>query len=150
MKACLNMKRALLFLISCLCLAKEVMGSSRNYSAASSIRPKVVNIGALFTFNSIIGRSAGPALTAAIRDVNSDSSILNGTKLNLILQDTNCSGFIGTVEGIENLHLCSFLEFVLSFLLISTKETDNVCCLLLLWRMLDLVPINKNGNFFWQ
>lgn len=100
METCLFMKRALLFLISCLCLAKEVMGSSGN-SSASSTRPKVVNIGALFTFNSIIGKSAGPAITAAIHDVNSDSSILNGTKLNLILQDTNCSGFLGTVEGIK-------------------------------------------------
>lgn len=76
----------------------EVMGNARN-SSATSVRPKVINIGALFTFNSTIGKSAGPALSAAIRDVNSDSSILNGTKLNLILQDTNCSGFLGTFEG---------------------------------------------------
>ncbi|KAG6419555.1 hypothetical protein SASPL_121777 [Salvia splendens] len=103
MKACLYMKRALVFLISCLCVTMEAMGNARNSSASStsSVSPKVLNIGALFTFNSTIGRSAGPALTAAIRDVNSDSSILNGTKLNLILQDTNCSGFLGTFEAMQ-------------------------------------------------
>ncbi|KAL1560782.1 glutamate receptor 3.4-like isoform X1 [Salvia divinorum] len=102
MKACLYMKRALVFLISCLCVTMEAMGNASNSSASSSsVSPKVLNIGALFTFNSTIGRSAGPALTAAIRDVNSDSSILNGTKLNLILQDTNCSGFLGTFEAMQ-------------------------------------------------
>uniref|UniRef100_A0A2N9EGP5 Receptor ligand binding region domain-containing protein n=1 Tax=Fagus sylvatica TaxID=28930 RepID=A0A2N9EGP5_FAGSY len=77
----------------------SVMGGSGNASVSSSI-PSVVNVGALFTLNSVIGRSAQPAIKAAIDDVNSDSSVLPETKLKLILHDTNCSGFLGTVEGI--------------------------------------------------
>lgn len=75
-----------------------VMGISRN-STGSSSNPSVVNIGVLFTLDSVIGRSAQPAILAAVDDVNADNTILSGTKLNLILHDTNCSGFLGTVEG---------------------------------------------------
>ncbi|XP_020589698.1 glutamate receptor 3.4-like isoform X2 [Phalaenopsis equestris] len=64
-------------------------------------RPRVVNIGALFTFNSTIGRAAGPAIQLAVEDVNADSSILGGTRLNVIAQDTKCSGFLGTVEALK-------------------------------------------------
>ncbi|KAL2474180.1 Glutamate receptor 3.4 [Forsythia ovata] len=78
----------------------EVIGITGNATALSA-RPRVVNVGALFTLNSAIGRSAKPALFAAVDDINSDSSILKGTKLNVILQDTNCSGFIGTVEAMQ-------------------------------------------------
>lgn len=68
-------------------------------AASASSRPEVVNIGALFTFNSIIGRAAMPAINLAVEDVNADPTILVGTKLNVIIQDTNCSGFVGTIEG---------------------------------------------------
>ncbi|KAH6780520.1 glutamate receptor 3.4 [Perilla frutescens var. hirtella] len=77
------------------------MGSAGNSSDASGRLPRVINIGALLTFNSTIGKSAMPALTVGIEDVNSDTRILKGTKLNLILQDTNCSGFLGTVEAMQ-------------------------------------------------
>ncbi|KAJ3679388.1 hypothetical protein LUZ60_017399 [Juncus effusus] len=60
-----------------------------------------VNLGALFTFNSTIGRAARRAIELAIEDVNSDRTILAGTKLNLIAQDTNCSGFLGTIEAFQ-------------------------------------------------
>lgn len=92
----LKMKRALVFLISCLWVAMEVIGKTGNLSDGGAT---VVNVGSLFTFNSAIGRSAEPALLAAIEDVNSDTSILKDATLNLIVQDTNCSGFLGTVEG---------------------------------------------------
>ncbi|KAA8524663.1 hypothetical protein F0562_011086 [Nyssa sinensis] len=78
----------------------EVMGKTGNASGSSS-RPSVVNIGSLFTLNSVIGRSAKPAILAAVDDVNSDSSVLAGTKLNLIMHDTNCSGFLGTIEALQ-------------------------------------------------
>lgn len=93
------MKRSLLLVIFCMWVPMSVMGGSGNASVSSSI-PSVVNVGALFTLNSVIGRSAQPAIKAAIDDVNSDSSVLPETKLKLILHDTNCSGFLGTVEGI--------------------------------------------------
>ncbi|KAK1396089.1 Glutamate receptor [Heracleum sosnowskyi] len=74
----------------------EVM--SRN---ASSVKLQVVNIGALFTANSVIGRSVKPSIMAAVDDVNFDSGILQGRQLNLIIRDTNCSGFLGTIEALQ-------------------------------------------------
>lgn len=74
-----------------------VIGVPKNITTSSN--PKVLNVGVLFTFDSVIGRSAQPAILAAMDDINADNDILQGTKLNLILHDTNCSGFLGTVEG---------------------------------------------------
>lgn len=93
------MRSAVYILVLCMWVPMEVMGITGKANSSSS-RPTVVNFGALFTLNSVIGRSAKPAIAAAVNDVNSDPTILKGTKLNLILHDTNCSGFIGTVEGI--------------------------------------------------
>ncbi|KAI8009988.1 Glutamate receptor 3.4 [Camellia lanceoleosa] len=78
----------------------KVMGRTGNASVSSS-KSNVVNIGALYTFNSVIGRSAKPGIEAAVDDVNSDSTVLVGMKLNLILHDTNYSGFLGTVEATD-------------------------------------------------
>ncbi|KAK6784975.1 hypothetical protein RDI58_018430 [Solanum bulbocastanum] len=107
MEAYLQRNRVFLLLISWIWVPLAVLGGTGNNTTkatsplSSFSRPKVVNVGALFTANSVIGRSAGPALVAAINDVNSDSSILRGTKLNLIFQDTNCSGFVGTVDALQ-------------------------------------------------
>ncbi|XP_074304463.1 glutamate receptor 3.4-like [Silene latifolia] len=83
-----------------------VGGKAQNENVSTSVtlsspRPKSVNIGALFTFNSVIGRALRPAIAAAVDDVNSNSNILNGTRLNLIFHDTNCSGFLGTIEALQ-------------------------------------------------
>nr|GEW28696.1 glutamate receptor 3.4-like [Tanacetum cinerariifolium] len=79
-----------------------VNGITRNTTFPSSSRiPNVVNVGALFTVNSVIGRSVKPAIAAAIHDVNSSPTILRETKLNLISYDTNCSGFLGTIEALQ-------------------------------------------------
>ncbi|KAJ7981301.1 Glutamate receptor [Quillaja saponaria] len=91
--------RRLFFLFICMWVPMEVVGKAGNGSVSS--RPSVVNIGALFTVDSVIGRSAKPAVLAAIDDVNSDESILSGIKLNIILLDTNCSGFLGTIEALQ-------------------------------------------------
>ncbi|KAB2613632.1 glutamate receptor 3.4-like [Pyrus ussuriensis x Pyrus communis] len=92
--------RTLLTLILCMWVSMQVMAGTEN-ATHSSARPRSLNIGALFTFNSVIGRAAKPAILAAIDDVNSDQSVLRGTKLKIILHDTNCSGFLGTVEALE-------------------------------------------------
>ncbi|KAM7498284.1 hypothetical protein LguiA_022698 [Lonicera macranthoides] len=94
--------RILSLLLSSLCtwVPMVVMGRTGNITASNS-RPGVVNVGSLFTMNSVIGRSVKPAIVAAIDDVNSDSTVLPGTKLNLISHDTNCSGFLGTIEALE-------------------------------------------------
>uniref|UniRef100_A0A2P2JPH6 Glutamate receptor n=1 Tax=Rhizophora mucronata TaxID=61149 RepID=A0A2P2JPH6_RHIMU len=94
-----SMARTVLLFIIGICLPMEVIGGAGN--ASSSSAPNVVNIGALFTSDSVIGRAARPAIAAAIDDVNSHSSILPGTKLNVIFHDTNCSGFLGTMEAMQ-------------------------------------------------
>lgn len=62
-------------------------------------RPAVVNIGAIFTFGSINGRVAKIAMSAAVEDVNSDPSILGGSKLVLSTHDSNYNGFLGIIGG---------------------------------------------------
>lgn len=62
-------------------------------------RPATVNIGAVFTHNSTIGRVAKVAIQVAVNDINSNSSVLGGTKLNLILEDSACNVFIGSIGG---------------------------------------------------
>lgn len=68
--------------------------------AAAAARSVSVSVGALFTFNSTIGRAARLAIELAAEDVNADPSVLNGTRMAVLTQDTNCSGFLGTVEGL--------------------------------------------------
>lgn len=68
-------------------------------SSNSSSRPAVVHIGAIFTFDSTIGRVAKLAIEEAVKDVNTNSSILHGTKLVVHMRSSNCSGFLGMVQG---------------------------------------------------
>jgi hypothetical protein len=64
-----------------------------------STRPDVVNVGAILSYKSIIGKVVKVAIEAAVEDVNSDSTVLAGTKIELTMQDSNYSGFMGIVEG---------------------------------------------------
>lgn len=102
--------KSLLFL-SMWVLLGAADGAGKN---ASTLRPSIVNIGALFTYDSVIGRSAQPAILAAIDDVNSDPHLLPGMRLNLVVHNTNCSGFLGTVEGILQDPSAAFRTYVLS------------------------------------
>ena len=77
-------------------------------------RPAVVNLGAVFTFDSVIGRPAKVAMEAAVSDVNSDPRILNGTKLNLITGDAKCNVFIGSIAS-NFLILLSVFILVIAF-----------------------------------
>jgi ionotropic glutamate receptor len=79
-------------------IAGGAIADSQN-STNDISRPTEVRIGALFTFDSVIGRAVKPAIELAVADVNADPSVLSGTKLNVLMQDTNCSGFVGTIEG---------------------------------------------------
>ncbi|XP_078167543.1 glutamate receptor 3.5-like isoform X1 [Carex rostrata] len=85
----------LLFLIS---LSLAIITRSQNSNPQNITS---VNIGALYTYNSIIGRAARLAIELALEDVNSDRTILPNTKLNVISQDTNCSGFLATIEALQ-------------------------------------------------
>jgi glutamate receptor, ionotropic, plant len=59
-----------------------------------------VHIGALFTFDSVIGKAVRPAIELAVADVNTDPSILLGDQIECYA-GANCSCFIGTVEGLN-------------------------------------------------
>uniref|UniRef100_A0A1D1Z2R1 Glutamate receptor n=1 Tax=Anthurium amnicola TaxID=1678845 RepID=A0A1D1Z2R1_9ARAE len=93
-----NMASVVLSLLYFLIASMGVLGTG---DKNTSSRPSVVNIGALFTFNSTIGRVARAAIEAAVDDVNQNSSILVGTRLNVVMEDTNCSGFLGIVEALQ-------------------------------------------------
>ncbi|KAI5320375.1 hypothetical protein L3X38_040083 [Prunus dulcis] len=71
-------------------------GGSTNVST----RPEFVNVGAVFSFNSIVGKVAKVAIEAAIEDVNSDPAVLGGTKMIVQMQDSNYSGFLGIIEAV--------------------------------------------------
>ncbi|KAF5747248.1 Glutamate receptor 3.3 isoform 4 [Tripterygium wilfordii] len=71
------------------------------YCSNVTSRPDIVNVGAIFTFASTIGRVAKVAIQEAVKDVNSDPNILRGTKLHVIMQNSNCSGFLGMVEALR-------------------------------------------------
>lgn len=43
------------------------------------------------------------AIDAAVDDVNSNPSVLKGSKLVVTKSDTNCDGFLGTIEGIVSI-----------------------------------------------
>ncbi|MQL97355.1 hypothetical protein Taro_030044 [Colocasia esculenta] len=72
-------------------------GGNRKFSS----RPAAVNLGAIFNFNSTNGRAAMVAIKAAMDDINSNSSILRGTKLVITMEDSNYSGFLGIVEALR-------------------------------------------------
>lgn len=63
-----------------------------------STRPRTVTIGAIFSFNSTIGKVAKVAIQAAVDDVNSSSQVLNGTNLSITMQDCQ-SGFLGIIQS---------------------------------------------------
>lgn len=89
------MNIALLLLFMVLCDGSSSSGLVTNVTT----RPKVLNIGSIFTFDSVIGKIAKQAITIAVEDVNSNPHILNGTKLSLKMQNTKSSDFLGIVEG---------------------------------------------------
>lgn len=65
---------------------------------SDSERPQVVNIGAVFTFNSLIGKVIKVAMDAAVEDVNASPNILNTTTLKIIMHDTKFNGFMSIME----------------------------------------------------
>ena len=64
-----------------------------------STRPSVVKVGAILAYKSTIGKVAKVAIEAAIEDVNSDPTVLAGTKIQLTMHDSHYNGFLGIVES---------------------------------------------------
>ncbi|XP_073140260.1 glutamate receptor 3.3-like [Henckelia pumila] len=76
-------------------------GESNGLSANASSRPKIVNVGAILTLDSTIGKVAKIAIEEAVKDVNANSSVLSGTTLVVHIRNTNCSGFLGLIEALR-------------------------------------------------
>ncbi|KAK7402036.1 hypothetical protein VNO78_13981 [Psophocarpus tetragonolobus] len=71
------------------------------FGVAHCRRPDSVNIGVVFAFDSVIGRVAKEAMEMAVSDVNMDPTVLNGTKLNLIMKDSMCNAFLGSIGAFQ-------------------------------------------------
>ncbi|CDP07274.1 unnamed protein product [Coffea canephora] len=82
-------------------LSSGVFSSHGLTGNVSSTRPAVVNVGAIFSFDSTIGRVAKIAIQEAVKDVNSNSTLLPGTKLVVKMRTSNCSGFVGMVGALQ-------------------------------------------------
>ncbi|CAA7022011.1 unnamed protein product [Microthlaspi erraticum] len=68
---------------------------------ASSSRPPVIKVGALFGLNTMYGQIANIALKAAEEDVNSDPSFLGGSKLSILMSDAKRSGFLSIMGALQ-------------------------------------------------
>ncbi|KAK9164896.1 hypothetical protein Scep_000087 [Stephania cephalantha] len=64
-------------------------------------RPALVNIGSIFTFDTINGKVAKIAMDAAVEDVNADPNVLVGSKLVITPCDVNFSGFLGIIGALK-------------------------------------------------
>lgn len=98
-----NCERMVGFLVILICCLSQLnVNAQISGNASSKIqRPSSVKVGTLLTFDSVIGRASLPAIQAAVADVNADNTVLRGTELRLVPQDTNCSGFLGTIEALQ-------------------------------------------------
>eukprot|EP00250_Pteridium_aquilinum_P014745 c22172_g1_i1 orf=3-2435(-) len=87
-------------LVYCLTLVASCCLAS--YSAPSSPAPFPSNlkIGALFAYNSTIGKVAEQMLQLAIQNVNNDSDLLPGIELQLELADSACDPIQGSASAV--------------------------------------------------
>lgn len=66
-----------------------------------ALTPEVVQVGAIFTLNTLNGKVASIAMRAAEDDINSDPSILGGRKLSILIHDSNFSGFLAIIGALQ-------------------------------------------------
>ncbi|PON60405.1 Ionotropic glutamate receptor [Parasponia andersonii] len=72
-----------------------------NTNVSNTRIPSVIHVGAILSFESVISKVARVAIEAAVDDVNSDPTVLGGAQLNVTMQDTNYSGFLGILEALK-------------------------------------------------
>jgi hypothetical protein len=72
--------------------------------------PSVVPIGALVSYETLIGRVARKAIQMAVEDINRDKHLLKGSKLELQMVDTYCNAFQGAAGGKSRLIVCNDLH----------------------------------------
>ncbi|KAK7272295.1 hypothetical protein RJT34_28798 [Clitoria ternatea] len=68
---------------------------------AHSGKPTSVNIGAVFAFDTVIGRVAKVAMEMAIADIKADPRVLKGTELKLVMKDAMCNAFLGSIGAFQ-------------------------------------------------
>ncbi|CAH2051473.1 unnamed protein product [Thlaspi arvense] len=68
---------------------------------ASSSRPPVIKVGAIFGLNTMYGQIASIAFKAAEEDVNADPSFLRGSKLRILINDAKRSGFLSIMGALQ-------------------------------------------------
>ncbi|KAB2047780.1 Glutamate receptor 3.2 -like protein [Gossypium arboreum] len=71
------------------------------FSEEAALGPNVVNVGAIFSFDTINGKVAKVAMKAAEDDINSDPGILGGRKLSVALHDSNYSSFLSFIGALQ-------------------------------------------------
>lgn len=83
--------------MNCLLLSFIVLGLLSE--GASTSRPPVINVGAIFGLSTMYGQTASIAFKAAEEDVNSDPTFLGGSKLRIMISDAQRSGFLSIMGG---------------------------------------------------
>ncbi|KAL9229708.1 hypothetical protein vseg_005146 [Gypsophila vaccaria] len=95
------MLKLLIFLVLTELVVENGLLHAAENDTTSSTRPKEVNIGAIFAFDTTIGKVAKVAIQAALDDVNDSPSVLHGTKLNITMKDSIFNGLVGIVEAMS-------------------------------------------------
>ncbi|KAK0604596.1 hypothetical protein LWI29_017341 [Acer saccharum] len=81
-----------------------------------------MNIGAVISFETNIGKLAKVAIEAAVKDVNPDPTTLVGTKLKVTMQDSNRSGILATAQDGCNSRNCRLLWMERSYSIYGDDE----------------------------
>ncbi|XP_024514977.1 glutamate receptor 3.1 isoform X2 [Selaginella moellendorffii] len=63
--------------------------------------PENVTIGALLALRTRIGRAARVAIQLAVKEINEDQTLLNGTRLLVQISDDNCNAVQGAAAAVE-------------------------------------------------
>ncbi|GAA0171393.1 transmembrane signal receptor [Lithospermum erythrorhizon] len=74
---------------------------SKGVDTNQSARPETVNIGCILSLSSIVSKVTKVAIDISLADVNSSPDTLAGTKMNIIMLDSNYSGFLSIVEALH-------------------------------------------------
>ncbi|XP_009121143.1 glutamate receptor 3.1 isoform X2 [Brassica rapa] len=89
--------------MNCVLLGFIVLGAFLGLlsEGASTSRPRVIKVGAIFGLNTMYGHTASLAFKAAEEDVNSDPSFLGGSKLRIMITDAQRSGFLSIMGALQ-------------------------------------------------
>ncbi|VVB10228.1 unnamed protein product [Arabis nemorensis] len=84
-----------------LVLLNLVVLSGDGMVSEGASRPRDVNVGAIFSLGTLYGQVANIAMKAAEDDVNSDPSVLGGSKLRIMMYDAKRNGFLSIMGALQ-------------------------------------------------